>query len=162
MKIARVLSLVLFVLGVCAASGWAYWRQWGENAALRDRVAALEKTGAETAAARDHAEGEVARLLRERVEFLNAQAKARAERDAFRARAGQAEAAALAATSRVARVEADLAAATRRADEAARRADALAKTLAARAAEAARAKDPLADVESLDTLLKQTDKALRK
>ena len=159
---ARILFAVLFVLGVCAASGWAYWRLWGENAVLRDRVAALEKSGAETAVVRDHAEGEVARLLRERVEFLNAQAKARAERDAFRARAGQGEAAVLAATSRVARVEADLAAATRRADEAARRADALAKTLAARAAEAARTQNPLIDVESLDSLLKQTDKALRK
>ncbi len=169
MKIARVLFPVLFVLGVCAAFGWASWRLWGENAALQGRVAALEKTGAETAAARDRAEGDVARLLRERVEFLNAQAKARAERDAFYARAVRAEAAAQAATSRVARVEADLAAATRRADEAARRADeatrradALSKTLAAREAEAARTQDPLADVESLDTLLKQTDKALRK
>ncbi len=162
MKIARVLFPVLFVLGVCAASGWASWRLWGENAALQGRVAALEKTGAETAAARDRAEGDVARLLRERVEFLNAQAKARAERDAFHARAARAEAVAQAANTRVARVEADLAAATRRADEAARRADALSKTLAAREAEAARTQDPLADVESLDTLLKQTDKALRK
>ncbi len=158
----RILFAVLFVLGVCAAFGWATWRQWGENAALRDRVAALETSGAEAAAARDHAEGEVARLLRERVEFLNAQAKARAERDAFRARAGQAEAAMQVATSRVARVEADLAAATRRADAATRRADTLAKTLAARKAEAARTQNPLIDVESLDSLLKQTDKALRK
>ncbi len=165
MKIARVIFPVLVVLGVCAASGWAYWRQWGENAALRDRVAALEKSGAETAEARDRAEGDVARLLRERVEFLNAQAKARAERDVFRARAVQAETAAQAATTRVARVEADLAAARTRVAAlektlAAREAAARAAEAAARKA-AARARDPLADVDSLETLLRQTDQARR-